>query len=170
MAPEVQAFLKAKRFKENVYMITAISVAVGADVASETLRGRGVHTHFGLDGTAAGVPVQAGPDVDVGWGGGRAVRWSGGSDFVFAFRVREVCYWVKRGMVDREFTRGALFGLGEGPEREEKGVDVKGEEEKFELLGVGQEDVSGEEVGGEGREAVDEEGEVCECVVLKDGG
>ncbi|MCJ1249360.1 hypothetical protein MMC30_006583 [Trapelia coarctata] len=116
MAPEVQAHLAGKKFHQNVYMITAISVAVGATVTNTTLRNRGVHTYLGLDGTAAGVPISVGPDVEVGKGRKDGVSFDGGSDFVFAFRLREIYYTTKRGPVSGEFTKGALYGLERGAE------------------------------------------------------
>lgn len=108
---EVQAFLKRNRWRENVYMITAISVAVGAtNVVSTVLWDRSVHMRLGIDSTAAGVPLTVGPGGDGGWGGQQQMRFEGGSDFVFAFRLREVCYSVKRGVKVGEFTKGALYG------------------------------------------------------------
>lgn len=170
-AAPVQAFLAGKRFHHNVYMITAIKVAFGASGAQAVLRKRGVHVHLGVDGTNSGVPISAGPQGDVGWGERNKSSFEGGSGFVFAFRLREICYTTKRGVVEREFTKGALFGLEDEIEHKEGGSsddaiedrDME-EEEQFELLGLAEADVHGKDVDEDGQEVEDESGEECECV------
>lgn len=71
MASEVQAFLKENRWRQNVYMITAISVAVGAtNVAGTVLWDRSVYMRLGGDSMAAGVPLTVGSEGDTEWGMG----------------------------------------------------------------------------------------------------
>lgn len=170
-AAPVQAFLKRKKFHNNVYMITAIKIAHGASGAQAVLRKRGVHVHLGVDGTNSGIPISAGPQGDVGWGEQSNSSFEGASSFVFAFRLREVCYTTKRGVVEREFTKGALFGLEDeiadrtdGKTNEAKEGRTSNEQEHFELLGLAEEEVRGEDIDEEGEEVEDENGETCECV------
>ena len=170
MAPEVQAFLEGKRCRQNVYMITGISIAVGATVSHMALRRRGVFVHAGVDGTTSGVPFSAGPKVNAEWGGMQGTSSQRGSDYVFAFRIREICYTMKRGIVEREYTKGALFGLGDigqGDSEMEAKRKVGVGDEHFELLGLAEEDVTGDDVGVDVREVEDEYGEICECVTLE---
>lgn len=150
-----------------MYMITGVAVAMGASIGNLALRDRGVHTHFGIDGTAALLPFSAGPDVDVGWGGRQAEAFAGASDFVFAFRLREMCYSTKKGVVEREFTSGALYGLGEGEKEKEAEKSVGVEVDEFEFLGLAGEDWRGEDEGVDGVEVDGVEGEECECVMLE---
>lgn len=172
-APEVQEFLAKKRFRHNVYMITAISVAVGATMTSKALRERGVYVQLGMDGTIAGVPIKAGINSDVGWGENQGVSFQGGSDFVFAFRLREICYTAKRGIVEKDFTRGTLYGLDDAAAAEERDRRIEEEkkiarkDEQFELLGLADVDVKAEDVDEDAREIEDETGEQCECVALE---
>lgn len=124
-----------------------------------------------MDGTTAGIPISAGPQADAEGGGQLAASSQGGSDYVFAFRLREICYTTKRGVVEREFTKGALFGLDDLGDRETPG-DAKRKEFaasdlQFELLGLAEEDVRGEDIGGDATEVDDEDGEKCECVALE---
>ena len=119
------------------------------------------------------MPLSGGPKADVGWGRKEDVTYQWGSDFVFAFRLREICYTMKKGVVEREFTQGALYGIGHEVEGEKDRGDreakekVEVEEEQFELLGLAGEDVSGEEVDGDVQEVEDDRGETCECVVVQ---
>ncbi|MCJ1475863.1 hypothetical protein MMC13_004527 [Lambiella insularis] len=173
MATEVQTFLAGKRFHHNVYMIIGISIASGASVAISELRKKGAYLHFSVDGTVSGAPASVGPKADVDWGGKQSLSYDIREDFVFAFRLREICYTTKKGLVQKEFREGALYSLPYGAE-EVKLDDVGGEpsrveveEEQFDFLGLADEDVRGDDVGGETVEAEDEEGEQCECVVLE---
>ena len=170
----VQAFLASRMFHHNVYMITAIKVAFGASGARTVLHQRGIHVHLGIDGTNSGLPLSAGPQGDVDWGKGHTSSFDGASGFVFAFRLREICYTTKRGAVQREYVKGALFGLKDGDEdrepeqqeeEEEEETEIMGGEE-FELLGIADEDVRGEDVDQEGRKVDDDEGGECECIVI----
>lgn len=168
-AAPVQAFLARRRFHHNVYMITAIKVAFGARGAQVVLRKRGVHVHLGVDGTSSGIPISAGPQGDVGWAEKGDSSFERESGFVFAFRLREICYTTRRGVVEREFTKGALFSLEDGTECEDgrtSDADVQEvmREERFELLGLAEEDVGGEDVDEDGQEVEDDDGEECECV------
>ena len=167
MAPEVQKHLAKKKFRHNVYMITSVSVAVSATVALSTLRKRGLYLHFGVDGTTQGLPISLGPEAKIEASKTESVSFDGGTDFVFSFRLREICYTTKKGIVQREFTDGALYGLDE--EAMTKTIEDAEEREKdvvevFELLGLAGQDVSGEEVDGDVSEAEDSDGEVCEVV------
>ncbi len=178
MAQEVQKFLASKRFRHNVYMVTGISVAVGATVATSALRKRGIHFRLGVDGTTLGAPASVGPQADIESFDTSAVSFDGGSDFVFAFRLREICYSTRKGVSVREFTKGALYGLepdnGIDAQPDTKGekrnVEYNGKErdklgfEGFELLGLAGKDVSGEDVNGDVEEVEDIEGEDCEVV------
>ncbi|KAL6720846.1 hypothetical protein ACLMJK_002771 [Lecanora helva] len=165
--PEVQDFVAKSKFRANIYMITGIKIARGASIASSKLRDRGINLQFGIDGTSAGIPFAAGPDIELGTGRGQDISFNTSSDFVFAFRLREIMYSKKKGIEHREFRKGALFGLegggGNSTEEEPKG-EVK---EEFVLGGAGDKDVGADDVEMEGDKVLDdgEEEEVCECVV-----
>lgn len=61
-------------------------------MASEKMRERGIHVQFGIDGTAAGVLLSLGPDIKILSGSKQKVSFDGGSDFVFALRLRVRVY------------------------------------------------------------------------------
>lgn len=110
-APEVREFIARSKFRTNVYMITGIKVAIGASVTSAKLRQHGIHVQLGVDGTAVGVPLGLGPDVEVSSGRIQGISFDHASDIVFAFRLRETHYAKRQGIVHHEFNKGALFGL-----------------------------------------------------------
>lgn len=174
LAPEVQSFLVRKKFHHNVYMITGISVASGASVAISALREKGAYLHFSVDGTSAIVPGRVGPQANVDWGRTQSQSADVREDFVFAFRVREICYSTKKGVSQKEYREGALYSLPDGVEKGREGEGLEGtgkgeeEEEQFDLLGLADEDVRGDDVGGESMELEGEDGEEHECVVLKE--
>ncbi|KAL9136861.1 MAG: hypothetical protein Q9175_001934 [Cornicularia normoerica] len=162
---EVREFIVRSKFRANVYMITGIKVAIGASVTSTKLRQRGIHVQLGVDGTAVGVPLGLGPDVEVSSGRTHGISFDGASDFVFAFRLREIIYSKRQGIVHREFSKGALFGL----EDDHRESAVERQEEvpvDFELLAPADEDVSAEDVDLEASAIVDDDGEVCECLIV----
>lgn len=165
MAPDVQTYLASKRFHHNVYMITSVSVAIGATVVICALRKRGIYLHFGVDLTSQGAPVSVGPEADVESSTIESLSFDGGSDFVFSFRLREICYTTRKGVSQQEFTKGALYGLDEETEEIVVGDSKKNDElEVFELLGLAEQDVNGEEVDGIVSDAEDSDGQICEVV------
>ena len=64
-----------------------------------------------------------------------------------------------------EFNKGALFGLEDG---RGKSAAKRQEEtsEDVELLALAEEDVAGEDVDLEASAIIDDDGEVCECLVV----
>ncbi|KAL8732290.1 MAG: hypothetical protein Q9166_002862 [cf. Caloplaca sp. 2 TL-2023] len=170
-AKPVQDFLKSKKFFHNVYMITSIKIAYGASAARSAMQNRGVYVHLGVDGTTAGIPISGGPQGDLGWGTTKSSSSERESGFVFAFRLREICYATRRGLRQSEFVKGALFGLdsstsNEGPARGQADDDHEATQE-FELMGLADENVHAEDVDENAKE-IEEDGETCECVVLSD--
>ena len=164
-SPEVREFIKRSKFRANVYMITGIKIAIGASVMSTKMRQRGINVQLGMDGTAIGAPLAIGPDVDVSSSRTQGVFFDGASDFVFAFRLREIFYSKKQGTIDRGFNKGALFSL-EGvhhPPTIEPEQDVS---EDFELLALADEDTNAEDVDMEASGVVDDDGETCECLTV----
>ncbi|KAI4241551.1 MAG: hypothetical protein L6R40_004531 [Gallowayella cf. fulva] len=168
-AKPVQEFLKRKRFHHNVYMITGIKIAFGASAARSVLQNRGVYVHLGVDAISAGIPISGGPQGDLGWGTTETSSFERDSGFVFAFRLREICYTRRRGLRQGEYVKGALFGLGsDTPSRHPAGgqaEDGSESSDEFELMGLADEDVHAEDVDNDAVE-VEEDGEICECVAL----
>ncbi|KAL8880049.1 MAG: hypothetical protein Q9198_002463 [Flavoplaca austrocitrina] len=167
----VQDFLKSKKFFHNVYMVTSIKIAHGANISRSAMRYHGVFAQLGVDGTPAGIPISAGPQGDLEWGRTKTSSLDRESGFVFAFRLREVRYTTKRGLKQNEFVKGALFGLGESTldevrAGEDAGIDLE-ESQEFELMGLADDDVCADDVDESAKEIVDD-GEMCECVVLSE--
>ena len=111
---DVQEFIKKSKFKANVYMIIGIKIARGASVTSTKLREKGLHVQFGVDATPMGVPLSIGPNVEVEGGPRESTAFESAEGFVFAYRLREVFYSRKQGLVIREYNKGAIFGIDGG--------------------------------------------------------
>jgi hypothetical protein len=74
-----------------------------------------------LDGTAAGVPVSVGPDVERRVEREEAVKWRDERSFVFAYRVRKVSCRKGKMVKDEAFNKGAFLDMekkGEGGDDE----------------------------------------------------
>ncbi|KAI4267050.1 MAG: hypothetical protein LQ337_008547 [Flavoplaca oasis] len=167
----VQDFLKSKKFFHNVYMVTSIKIAHGANISRSAMRNHGLFAQLGVDGTTAGIPISAGPQGDLGWGTTKTSSFDRESGFVFAFRLREVRYTTKRGLKQSEFVKGALFGLDDSTldkvrAGEDAGIDLE-ESQEFELMGLADDDVRADDVDESAKEIMDD-GEICECVVLSE--
>ena len=111
IAESIQEFLRKRRFRHNVYMVVSIKIAFGANITRTLLRDHGVHVQAGVDASAAGLPVRGGPQGTIGWGNMESSSFRRDTGFIFAFRLREICYTTRRGISEREYTKGALFGL-----------------------------------------------------------
>ncbi|CZR60298.1 uncharacterized protein PAC_10194 [Phialocephala subalpina] len=162
----IQGAIKDSRFRDNLYMITGVKIARGADVLIGKLRERGGNLHFGADLTPVSVPIKVGPDLDVTRGHGQSVEEKHAGEFVFAYRLREIKYRRRKVEEQREYLKGDLFGHNEG-KGWGKGEKVEVEEEA-ELIGLGSGDVGVEDWDAEDVEAVDDDGEEVRCVVFED--
>ncbi|KAL8658672.1 MAG: hypothetical protein Q9226_000842 [Calogaya cf. arnoldii] len=167
----VQDFLKSKKFFHNVYMVTSIKIAHGANISRSAIRNHGVFAQLGVDGTTAGIPISAGPQGNLEWGTSKTSSFDRESGFVFAFRLREVRYTTRRGLKQSEFVKGALFGLDDSTldevqAGEDAGIDLE-ESREFELMGLADDDVRADDVDESAKEIVDD-GEICKCVVLSE--
>ncbi|KAI4121883.1 MAG: hypothetical protein LQ338_006112 [Usnochroma carphineum] len=164
--PEVRDFITRKRFRTNVYMITGIKIAIGASVVSHNMRRRGIHMQVGVDATSLGIPVSLGPVFESSSSSANDVGFEGASDFVFAFRLREIHYAKKKGVSHRAYNKGALFGL-EGSQENDEPSEREAVEE-IELLGIADEDAGAEKFDLDAENVVDDEGETCQCVVIRE--
>lgn len=96
-----------------MYIVTGIKVARGVKVSSVRSRAVVGEAAAEVDGTVWGaVPVSGGPGVAGGNETRQNVAWEGGSDFVFAFRVRKVVVERHTNAVkmENDYTAGALLG------------------------------------------------------------
>lgn len=171
MAEPIQEYLRKRSFRHNVYMVVSIKIAFGANITRTVLQDQGVHVQAGVDASAVGLPVGGGPRGTIGWGRTESSSFKRDSGFVFAFRLREICYTTRRGISDRAYTKGALFGLDPKSGSQECAPtygwrqNLTGNDNvEFELLGLADEDVRAEEVDHDGQDVI-EDGEQCECVL-----
>lgn len=118
-APEVVDMLEMVGYKKPLYLITGLKTVEGASVTTVRGKGKKVVGKAGLDGTATGVPVSGGPEGEYRIKGEEVVRFENQMPIVFAFQLSRVVIKEKE-VVQKEFTKGALLGVGGG----QSGVDV----------------------------------------------
>jgi hypothetical protein len=159
----VQKAIKDSRFRANLYMITGIKVARGADVAISKIRARGGNLYFGVDTTALALPLKIGPDISATTTAGQSLTEHHSTDFVFAYRLRELVYKRKVIEEQKEYPKGDLMGHNEG-------MGEMGDNEDFpveaEVSGLDPEDLKAEDWELEPIAATDDDGEDCVCVAI----
>jgi hypothetical protein len=165
LAPAVKLFIRQHDFKKSVYMITGVKIARGADVALTRSREAGTHMKAGVNGTTAGAPVAVGPEVTVSSKNSETTSFGGSSDFVFAYRLREI-YYEKGQIKHKEHNKGALHGIdGGSPEVIDQSTVPK---PLLEISGLAGEDISGEDLAITEEVAIDEDdGEECAIITPK---
>ncbi|KAF2087529.1 hypothetical protein K490DRAFT_41432 [Saccharata proteae CBS 121410] len=161
----LQDYVRRTRFLGKLYMITGIMEAVDAVSHGSYIKNNNIGMSLSADGTSVGVPVQAGLSAGTTHGSTVQLKSKITSDFVFAFRLRQVR--MKKGRVQdhRNFRKGALFdadgdtGKSEQLEMQERMVPV-------ELQGVATSDFKGDTEDMEVFEAFeDSTGAECLCVL-----
>lgn len=163
----VQAFVQEQRFRANLYVVTGLRVALGVKSGSESEEGNGaVNFSVSVDATAAtGVPVQAGPDIGMERGMKKGIGWGAGEDFVYAYRVKEVKYSVRKGRVVSKDVKGDLYSIGGKKVMKEEGNEDVEEGVTLEVQDVGPEWVTAKAMRLKAVEVMDEDGEACEIAM-----
>lgn len=151
----MQRFLHKSRYGKPIYIITGLKIARGgAQARSGQAQRVGAGLGAEVDATVfSGVPITTGPEIRAARRSGKGASWEGGSDFVFAFRVRKVL--VGRGDAvkkEGDYTKGAMLGYETSLGKVELELRVLSEED------------GGVEDGFEAVELVDGEGVVV-CAV-----
>jgi hypothetical protein len=163
--PAIQKTIRDSYFRSNLYMITGIKIARGADVVISKVRARGGNLYFGVDTTAAGVPIKVGPDIAVGSSLGQDLTEHHTTDFVFAYRLRELVYRRKALGKQREYAKGDLMHVGEGNTKPPEEEDLSTGE--IELRGIQPEDLKAEDWELDATLTTDDDGEECNCVTVE---
>ncbi|KAF2450196.1 hypothetical protein P171DRAFT_479303 [Karstenula rhodostoma CBS 690.94] len=163
---DVDEFIRAKKFREKIYMVTGVMVASGASDVIYSMRERRIYAHAGVEGTffsGAAAPFALGPEGEFKWGGVESTSFEEADDFVFAFRLRQIKVKKSGQITSKVKVDGALLGLEDGDKLlRQKAV----EEGKISVLveGLADEDTSGVDFRLEDVDAVDVEGQACLCI------
>ena len=166
MTPSVAEFIVEKDFKKPVYMITGVEIARGANVAVARSREAGTHVRAGVDGTTAGAPAAAESEVTVSSRNSETTSFGESSDFVFAYRLREI-YYEKGQVKHKEHNKGALQGTDGGSTEEADKTSLS--KPSLEILGLAEEDVSGEDLAIMEDLAIDEDDEEGCAIITSKG-
>jgi hypothetical protein len=126
--PAVMRYITSGTFRrKHVYMITGVKIARGASAVIKHMKRKGLHLQVGVNTTAAGVPLEVGPKLDVSSGSEMTVSFDNSTDFVLAYRLCKIVVSRKDTITSKEYTKGAF--LNTKPARYEEEVpDVHVEE------------------------------------------
>jgi hypothetical protein len=163
LIPEVQETIKSPEndYQIPLYMITGVKIARGAGQSLLKSRELGVDAKFGVDGTSAGVPGAVGPKVTITSKDSDKISYKDSSDFVFAYRVREI-YYEKGVLKTKEHNKGALYDKNIG---EAKPPAQETNEYAVEVTGLAKRDVEAKAVDLEAVGSIDDDDEECEIVL-----
>lgn len=168
--PVVSSHIVETGYRKSIYMITGVKVARGATVALQKRWEVGGHVRVGADAMFTGVPLTTGPQIGVAGGRGDHVSFKGGSDFVFAYRLREIYYERGLRMRDRQYTKGALYDVNIERPPSSPGDPKLGKTDSAEpFLKVGSCADEPETIRSLGLQTIDvlddEDGELCACIL-----
>ncbi|KAF4627637.1 hypothetical protein G7Y89_g10520 [Cudoniella acicularis] len=93
-------------------MITGVKVARGASVNYEDTGEKGGVVKAMVDGTGMGIPVKAGPEVEVSSKKVKDTAFEESDDFVFAYQLRKITCSKKKPLKDEAHNKGAMFEAG----------------------------------------------------------
>jgi hypothetical protein len=155
-ASQVDAYIKSSEFSSPVYMITGVMIARGAAIAETRSNELGTHMRAGFDGTPAGAPAGGGPEVTLSSKSVDGVSYGGSSDFVFAYRLREIVY-EKGFMQSKPYYEGGLYVDEEDGTEAQNTKGSKQVESYTVILGLEEHDYAGEGPGVKVYEISDED-------------
>jgi len=158
---DVEEFIKApeNNYQVPVYMVTGLKIARGAESAITHARELGVDARLGIDGTSAGTPAAGGPKLTLEAKDTNDVSFKDSSDFVFAYRVREI-YYEKGSLKTKPYNKGELA--------DKSGPSVSRDtkiEYTLKVSGLMSEDIDASMVGQKGSGCLDDDDEECEVVL-----
>lgn len=109
---DVKSWLKYNK-NEPLHMITGVKIASGARFLTEIAKERGFRFQLGMNASISGIPINFGPEMDISKKQTEKESADATSDFVFAFRVKEIRYKVKTGLTHKDFVKGAMYSIGD---------------------------------------------------------
>ncbi|KAM5342059.1 hypothetical protein ACJ41O_015090 [Fusarium nematophilum] len=90
---EVSQYLKARRFKDPVYMVTGLKIGRQGSLQSSQSKEKGLKLDGGLN--PPGGPAQIGGKGGLSIAAAQGESWEDSTDFIVAFRVKKI--WYHRG-------------------------------------------------------------------------
>ncbi|WAO84615.1 Hypothetical protein NCS54_00183500 [Fusarium falciforme] len=91
--PQVSRYMKLRRYKDPVYMITGLKIGRECSLQSSQNRSKGVKLDGGLNAPAT--PCQTGFEASLSTAARQGESWEGSTDFIVAFRVKKI--WCHQG-------------------------------------------------------------------------
>ncbi|KAJ8120699.1 hypothetical protein ONZ43_g2659 [Nemania bipapillata] len=166
----VSSHIAESGYRKPIYMITGVKIARGATAYLEKRRVSGIQGRVGTDLLSGGLPVTVGPNMGFRRDRRDLFAFDGGSDFVFAYRLREIYYERNLRIKDKQYTKGALYELRNTQHgslsRQLRDVsDGQGEMPNLTVGACAEESETITHLGVSTIDVLDEEdGEICRCV------
>ena len=169
LLPGVKSYIEGSQYKHPVYMVVGLKIArKGASLTSETSKSHEEKAALMVDGKAAGVAAEVGPQYARKSTDKESITFEDTDDFVFAYRLRKIVCSKDGTFRDEAFDTGALFDS-EGAKTGDDTIpfvvgkeDVTGEDlDGFGYIKILDEKDVDDDFGGDGEDS-DEE---CVCVV-----
>ena len=123
-AVDVADFLEQSDYEEPEYMIVGVRIAQGMSITTLKKRGSSLRGWFGVDLSAASVPLAVGAEGADETSHSELVTFKGSSEIVFAYQLREIRVSNGRA-VGKDFIEGALLGLERVENRHERTVSTQ---------------------------------------------
>ncbi|KIW33856.1 uncharacterized protein PV07_00672 [Cladophialophora immunda] len=126
--PRVRSYLKHRRFRrKRVFMINGVKTVTGPSAKSSRSAEFGFSLDAGVDATPAiGVPGSVGARINPTSRTSQSHGWEGSDDFVFAFRVLELCVKDGSAVDSKVYDTGAMYA--EDDDSAEEDVDFVAED------------------------------------------
>jgi hypothetical protein len=123
---EVAAYMKSTKYKNPVFMITGLKVAVGACQESTSSTGRSFKSSLGVDGATFGAPgFKVGPHIEHSKDTTGEESFGESSDFVLAFRLRKMGYKKDKKTIEHELVTGGQLHGEQNKSSEEAGLHLE---------------------------------------------
>ncbi len=168
-APLSDEFVRAKK---GVYMITGVKIAYVASGKTTRTSKHGFELSPSVNLAAASVPITPGMKLSGNMADKEEVSFESSSDYVFAYRLTRIQYMPKQGIYAIEdFRKGALYNFEDqvvvDSSKDERAAHVEGNAPmEIEVIGVEGADTKADDLGMDAVLAVDDDGELCECVTM----
>ncbi|OCK98933.1 uncharacterized protein K441DRAFT_653304 [Cenococcum geophilum 1.58] len=163
-SPDVQDYITGGWIKKNIYMISGVKIAIGAQMERIDSSQQDVHLRGGVNTSATCVPIDLGLAGTASSSSQQIRSFRDSAGFVYAFRLRQVYY--SKDKVRTEPVAGQFYNV-HGSEQDLDDDDDDEPEEVAAFWGLGEGDVNIElEFGLQPSETVRDGNEECNYVIV----
>jgi hypothetical protein len=163
--PAVEKAIKRAKCEKNLYLVVGVKIVSGASMTKADSKQIDVSVRLGAELSSIGAPgVQIGPEIAIFKKRDAKDSFEGSSDFVFAYRLKEIYYRKREGVwILKDVNKGAAYSLDQ-PRNATENETSDFAEDDFELQGLAKGDVGESDLEIDPVEIIDEDdGSLCDC-------